>query len=87
MYLVTVLGTSLILLLIRLDSRLNTPMYFFLSVLLVCGRLLYQQHGPPDARSLPVSPEVHSVLQLCAPAAYLLGNGQHRVLPAGGHGL
>ncbi|XP_036182900.1 olfactory receptor-like protein OLF3 [Myotis myotis] len=33
MYLVTMLGNFLILLLIRLDSRLNTPMYFFLSVL------------------------------------------------------
>uniref|UniRef100_A0A8C2WA94 Olfactory receptor 2F1-like n=2 Tax=Chinchilla lanigera TaxID=34839 RepID=A0A8C2WA94_CHILA len=33
MYLVTLAGNSLILLLIRLDSRLHTPMYFFLSVL------------------------------------------------------
>ncbi|XP_011912953.1 PREDICTED: olfactory receptor-like protein OLF3 [Cercocebus atys] len=33
MYLVTMLGNFLILLLIRLDSRLNTPMYFFLGVL------------------------------------------------------
>ncbi|XP_007522386.2 olfactory receptor-like protein OLF3 [Erinaceus europaeus] len=31
MYLLTVLGNVLILLLIRLDSRLHTPMYFFLS--------------------------------------------------------
>nr|XP_027799267.1 olfactory receptor-like protein OLF3 [Marmota flaviventris] len=33
MYLVTTVGNSLIILLIRLDSRLQTPMYFFLSVL------------------------------------------------------
>ncbi|XP_006191504.2 olfactory receptor-like protein OLF3 [Camelus ferus] len=33
MYLVTIVGNFLILLLIRLDSRLHTPMYFFLSVL------------------------------------------------------
>ncbi|XP_014447513.1 olfactory receptor-like protein OLF3 [Tupaia chinensis] len=33
MYLVTFVGNSLILLLIRQDSRLHTPMYFFLSVL------------------------------------------------------
>ncbi|KAM5190509.1 olfactory receptor-like protein OLF3 [Callospermophilus lateralis] len=33
MYLVTLLGNFLIILLIRLDSRLHTPMYFFLSVL------------------------------------------------------
>ncbi|XP_032161928.1 olfactory receptor-like protein OLF3 [Mustela erminea] len=33
MYLVTVLGNFLIILLIRLDSKLHTPMYFFLSVL------------------------------------------------------
>ncbi|KAM5329815.1 olfactory receptor 1J4-like [Glossophaga mutica] len=31
MYLITVLGNLLIILLIRLDSRLHTPMYFFLS--------------------------------------------------------
>ncbi|XP_008826872.1 olfactory receptor-like protein OLF3 [Nannospalax galili] len=31
MYVVTVVGNSLIILLIRLDSRLHTPMYFFLS--------------------------------------------------------
>ncbi|XP_057589164.1 olfactory receptor-like protein OLF3 [Hippopotamus amphibius kiboko] len=33
MYLVTIVGNFLILLLIRLDSRLHTPMYFFLSIL------------------------------------------------------
>ncbi|XP_002818655.3 olfactory receptor-like protein OLF3 [Pongo abelii] len=33
MYLVTIVGNTLILLLIRLDSRLHTLMYFFLSVL------------------------------------------------------
>ncbi|XP_003983223.1 olfactory receptor-like protein OLF3 [Felis catus] len=33
MYLVTLVGNILILLLIRLDSRLHNPMYFFLSVL------------------------------------------------------
>ncbi|XP_003475346.1 olfactory receptor 2F1-like [Cavia porcellus] len=33
MYLLTVLGNSLLLLLIGLDSRLHTPMYFFLSIL------------------------------------------------------
>ncbi|XP_029810878.1 olfactory receptor-like protein OLF3 [Suricata suricatta] len=33
MYLVTLVGNVLILLLIRLDSRLHNPMYFFLSVL------------------------------------------------------
>ncbi|XP_055979908.1 olfactory receptor-like protein OLF3 [Sorex fumeus] len=33
MYLVTIVGNFLILFLIRLDNRLHTPMYFFLSVL------------------------------------------------------
>ncbi|XP_043318378.1 olfactory receptor-like protein OLF3 [Cervus canadensis] len=33
MYSVTIVGNVLILLLIRLDSRLHTPMYFFLSIL------------------------------------------------------
>ncbi|XP_008587515.1 PREDICTED: olfactory receptor 1J4-like [Galeopterus variegatus] len=36
MYLTTVLGNLLIVLLIRLDSRLHTPMYFFLSHLAFC---------------------------------------------------
>ncbi|XP_062937730.1 olfactory receptor 1J4-like [Cynocephalus volans] len=36
MYLTTVLGNLLIMLLIRLDSRLHTPMYFFLSHLAFC---------------------------------------------------
>ena len=35
MYLTTVLGNLLIILLIRLDSRLHTPMYFFLSHLAI----------------------------------------------------
>ena len=40
MYLLTVLGNLLIILLITLDSKLHTPMYFFLSVL-SCSETCY----------------------------------------------
>ena len=47
MYLVTVLGNFLLILLIRLDSRLNTPMYFFLSVL-SCVDVCYTNSTVPQ---------------------------------------
>ncbi|XP_037349050.2 olfactory receptor 1J4-like [Talpa occidentalis] len=60
MYLTTVLGNLLIILLIRLDSRLHTPMYFFLSHLAfndVClssvtvPKMLMNMHS--DDKSIP----------------------------------
>ncbi|EPY80762.1 olfactory receptor-like protein OLF3 [Camelus ferus] len=47
-YLVTVLGNFLIVLLIRLDSRLHTPMYFFLTNLSIVD-VLCRKHHPSDA--------------------------------------
>ncbi|XP_011796967.1 PREDICTED: olfactory receptor-like protein OLF3 [Colobus angolensis palliatus] len=73
MYLVTVLGNFLILLLIRLDSRLNTPMYFFLGVLSFVD-ICYTNSTVPQMlvhflsarKSIPF----HScVLQLCVSSA------------------
>lgn len=88
MYLMTVLGNFLIILLIRLDSRLNTPMYVFLSILSFVD-ICYINITVPQTliHFLLVSPGVYPILQLCASAVYLLGNEQHRVLPAGSHGL
>ena len=65
MYLVTIVGNALILLLIRLDSRLHTPMYFFLSVLslvdlcysssIVPQMLVPIEGSPPGSPSLGFS--------------------------------
>ncbi|XP_037693653.1 olfactory receptor-like protein OLF3 [Choloepus didactylus] len=74
MYLVTVIGNALILLLIRLDSRLHTPMYFFLSVLSFVD-LCYASSITPQMLahllSAPKSIPYHScVLQLYASLAF-----------------
>ncbi|XP_010377735.1 olfactory receptor-like protein OLF3 [Rhinopithecus roxellana] len=73
MYLVTVLGNFLILLLIRLDSRLNTPMYFFLGVLSFVD-ICYTNSSVPQMLvhflSARKSISFHScVLQLCVSLA------------------
>ncbi|XP_025236887.1 olfactory receptor 2F1-like [Theropithecus gelada] len=73
MYLVTVLGNFLILLLIRLDSRLNTSMYFFLDVLSFVD-ICYTNSTVPQMLvhflSFRKSIPFHScVLQLCVSLA------------------
>ncbi|CAI9160813.1 unnamed protein product [Rangifer tarandus platyrhynchus] len=70
MYLVTIVGNVLILLLIRLDSRLHTPMYFFLSVLSLVD-LCYSSSIVPQMlvhllsvqKSIPIS-FAHCMIQL-----------------------
>ncbi|KAM5303218.1 olfactory receptor-like protein OLF3 [Glossophaga mutica] len=84
MYLVTVVGNVLILLLIRLDSRLHTPMYFFLTVLSFVD-LCYANSIVPQMlahffsarKSIPF----HScVLQLCVSLA--MGSSEFFLLGA-----
>ncbi|KAM5255791.1 LOW QUALITY PROTEIN: olfactory receptor-like protein OLF3 [Ctenodactylus gundi] len=84
MYLVTMMGNSLILLLIRLDSRLHTPMYFFLSVLSSVD-LCYGSSVAPQMLAHLLSAQkcirFHScVLQLCASLA--LGGSEFFLLGA-----
>ncbi|XP_040597289.1 olfactory receptor-like protein OLF3 [Mesocricetus auratus] len=84
MYLVTVAGNSLILLLIRLDSRLHTPMYFFLSVLSLVD-LCYGSSIAPQMLAHLVSarklmPFPSCVLQLCVSLA--LGGSEFFLLGA-----
>ncbi|XP_037007915.2 olfactory receptor-like protein OLF3 [Artibeus jamaicensis] len=84
MYLVTVVGNVLILLLIRLDSRLHTPMYFFLTVLsfvdLCYANSIIPQmlaHFFSAQKSIPF----HScVLQLCVSLA--MGSSEFFLLGA-----
>ena len=85
MYLVAVLGTSLIILLIRLDSRLNTPTYFFLSVPPLVG-VCYTNSTVPQMRvhflSAPKSiPFYGCVLQRLISLA--TGSAEFFLLPAG----
>ncbi|XP_062053861.1 olfactory receptor-like protein OLF3 [Lepus europaeus] len=84
MYMVTIGGNSLILLLIRLDSRLHNPMYFFLSVLSFVD-LCYANSLAPQMLYHLLSPQMpipfHScVLQLCASLA--LGGSEFFLLGA-----
>uniref|UniRef100_A0A8C0W8E2 Olfactory receptor n=1 Tax=Castor canadensis TaxID=51338 RepID=A0A8C0W8E2_CASCN len=70
MYLVTIVGNSLILILIRLDSRLHTPMYFFLSVLSFVDLSYGNSFAPQTLVHLLSAqkriPFKSCVLQLCA---------------------
>nr|XP_053783371.1 olfactory receptor-like protein OLF3 [Desmodus rotundus] len=84
MYLVTVVGNVLILLLIRLDSRLHTPMYFFLTVLSFVD-LCYANSIVPQMLahffSARKSVPFHScVLQLCVSLA--MGSSEFFLLGA-----
>ncbi|XP_024420352.2 olfactory receptor-like protein OLF3 [Desmodus rotundus] len=84
MYLVTVVGNVLILLLIRLDSRLHTPMYFFLTVLsfvdLCYGNSIVPQmlaHFFSARKSIPFH---RCVLQLCV--SLVMGSSEFFLLGA-----
>lgn len=84
MYFITVVGNSLILLLIRLDSRLHTPMYFFLSVLSLVD-LCYGNSIAPQMLAHLVSARKFisfngCVLQLCISLA--LGGSEFFLLGA-----
>lgn len=84
MYLVTTVGNSLIILLIRLESRLQTPMYFFLSVLSLVD-LCYGNSIAPQILAHLLSAHkcipFHScVLQLCISLA--LGGSEFFLLGA-----
>ncbi|XP_034375449.2 olfactory receptor-like protein OLF3 [Arvicanthis niloticus] len=84
MYIITVVGNSLILLLIRLDSRLHTPMYFFLSVLSIVDLCYGNSIAPQMLAHLVSSPKLipfHScVLQLYVSLA--LGGSEFFLLGA-----
>ncbi|XP_058388093.1 olfactory receptor-like protein OLF3 [Diceros bicornis minor] len=68
MYLVTVLGNFLIVLLIRLDSQLHTPMYFFLTNLSLVDVSYATSIIPPLLMHLLVE---HKVIQYVSCAAQL----------------
>nr|XP_019575411.1 PREDICTED: olfactory receptor-like protein OLF3 [Rhinolophus sinicus] len=83
MYLVTILANFLLLLLIRLDNRLNTPMYFFLSVLSFVD-ICYSNSTVPQMlvhflsarKSIPFSScvlQLHASLALGGSEFFLLG--------------
>ncbi|XP_008591049.1 PREDICTED: olfactory receptor-like protein OLF3 [Galeopterus variegatus] len=84
MYLMTIVGNSIILLLIRLDSRLHTPMYFFLSVLSFVDLCYSNSIAPQMLVSLLLAPKsipFHScVLQLYTSLA--LGGSEFFLLAA-----
>ncbi|XP_036103270.1 olfactory receptor-like protein OLF3 [Molossus molossus] len=84
MYLVTMVGNLLILFLIRLDSRLHTPMYFFLTVLSFVD-LCYTNSIAPQMLAHLLSarksiPFRSCVLQLCVSLA--LGGSEFFLLGA-----
>lgn len=84
MYLVTIVGNFLLLLLIGLDNRLHTPMYFFLTVLSFVD-LCYANSIVPQMLTHLLSAQksipFHScVLQLCASLA--LGGSEFFLLGA-----
>ncbi|MBZ3879251.1 Olfactory receptor-like protein OLF3 [Sciurus carolinensis] len=84
MYVVITVGNSLIILLIRLDSRLQTPMYFFLSVLSLVD-LCYGNSVAPQMLAHLLSahkciPFLSCVLQLCSSLA--LGGSEFFLLGA-----
>ena len=51
-YLLTVLGNLLIIVLVHVDSRLHTPMYFFLGNLSFADLCFFYHHGAPGAGPL-----------------------------------
>lgn len=86
MYLMTVLRNFLIILLIRLDSRLNTPMYVFLSILSFVD-ICYINSTVPRCSFTSCQPRSLSHSTAVCSSCYLLGHEQPRALPAGSHGL
>ncbi|XP_036182899.1 olfactory receptor-like protein OLF3 [Myotis myotis] len=84
MYLVTIVGNLLILLLIRLDSRLHTPMYFFLTVLSFVD-LCYSSSNAPQMLAHLLSAQKSIPFQSCVLQLYVslaLGGSEFFLLGA-----
>lgn len=85
-YIFILTGNGLIIIITRMDSVLQTPMYFFLanfSSLEIC----YVSVTPQDSNEPLDSRQKHFFTKLCHPNVLLPCSGCHRGIPSGSDGL
>ena len=87
MYMVTVLGKLLIILLIRLDSRLHTPMYFFLTNLSFVDVSYATSIVPQMLAHLLAAHKAIPFVSCAAQLFFSLGLGGDSVCSTGSDGL
>ena len=86
MYLVILLGNGLLILVTVSDSRLHTPMYFFLGTS-PSWTSATQPPPSPGPGWLPDPQENHPLLSLCHTDVPLLWHGSYRVCAPGHDGV